>query len=219
MKNPPVTVFSILLIAVACAPCQSEGVLRGPRAGEATQTPQIQKPPPTPRPTPPEDTARYVEWLARAGRKVEGQPREAVSLRFGDWGFFELRRSVWRFSDRAALDRSGHFVTGSEEGDWYALLGADKLDAAGALRRVAWLFRACGLDPLSAPSAIPQGVNNRDRIKAPTLTRAGDGAVTFEGWMLFGCYTDPPNAREATRVTITATEGRTKIVTESTRAP
>jgi hypothetical protein len=172
----------------------------------------IQAPPPTPKPTPAEDTTRYVEWLARKAKAVEGKPREDVSLRVSDWGFFEHRSGPWQFGDRAALDRSGHVVVPSEQGDWLALLGTSGLDPGGALKRVAWLFGACGIDPLSATPDIAK----RYQITTPTLTSTTDGVI-FQGWVFLSCYTDPPNTHNPSRITINATSSATKIVTESPR--
>ena len=174
----------------------------------------IQKPPPTPKPTPAEDTARYVEWLVQKGKTVEGKAREDVNLRVGDWGFFEQRSGPWQYRERAALDRAGHVVLPSEQGDWQALLGTSGLDSSGALNRVAWLFGACGIDPLGAERAI----TNRYKITSPTLTSTTDGVI-FQGWVFLSCYSDPPNTHNPSRITINAAASATHIVTESPRKP
>ena len=165
-----------------------------------------QNPPPTPRPTPAEDTSRYVAWMEKQGRPITDKPHEDVSLRVGDWGFFyhgDRPVGSWTpLHDRTALDRNGHAVTEAKDGDWYAFLSTDGLNAAGALTRVAWLFNAGGLNPSSAPGGKP------DKITVPTLI-IKDGSITFQGW--WEAYSDPPYSR---RITITTTPTNTNVVIE-----
>jgi hypothetical protein len=162
--------------------------------------------PPTPKPTPAEDTARYVAWMEKQGTPVTDQPHEDVSLRIGDWGFFyhgDRPVGSWTpLQDRVALDRSGHTVTEAENGDWYAFLSTDGLDATSALKRVAWLFNAGAIDPTTEPRGNP------NKITAPTSI-ARDGSITFQGW--WEAYSDPPYSR---RITITATPTSTKLITD-----
>jgi hypothetical protein len=164
----------------------------------------IQALPPTPEPTPPEDTERYVEWMKKQGRPITDRPHEVVSLRAGDWGFFyhgDRPTGSWTpLMDRVALDHTGHAVTEAENGDWFALLSTNGLDDAGALKRIAWLFNAEGLNPASPPAA------KSDKITAPTLI-VKDGAITFQGW--WEAYSDPPYTR---RITITTTSTGSKLV-------
>jgi hypothetical protein len=208
--GPASGVASVLLILIAVS--FSYGLAgKLPPVNPGTS---IQEPPPTPKPTPAEDTTRYVEWLVQKGKTVEGKAREDVTLRVGDWGFFEQRSDPWRYRERAALDRAGHVVLPSEQGDWQALLGTSGLDSSGALKRVAWLFGACGIDPLGAEPAI----KNRYKITSPTLTSTTDGVI-FQGWVFLSCYTDPPNTHNPSRITINATSSATHIVTDSPRKP
>src|SRR5687767_5770025 len=72
----------------------------------------ITQAPPTPKGTAPEDTARYVKWMEGRGKTVK-KAREDVSLRIGDWGFFD--QGAPAFGDRAALDKAGHAVLPSEK--------------------------------------------------------------------------------------------------------
>jgi len=163
-----------------------------------------QTPPPTPKPTPAEDTTRYVAWMEQHGKPIADKPHEDVSLRIGDWGFFyhgDRPVGSWTpLQDRVGLDRSGHAVTEAETSDWYAFLNTDRLDAADALKRVAWLFNAGGLYPETGPRG------NREKITAPTLTASGR-SITFSGW--WQAYSDPPYSR---RTTITATDAGSKLV-------
>jgi hypothetical protein len=102
--------------------------------------------------------------------------------------------------DRVALDRDGHAVTEAESSDWFVLLGTADLDAAGALKRIAWLFNAEALNPSSA-LAVKSG-----KITSPTLSLK-DGVITFRGW--WEAYSDPPYS---SRITITTTAATTKRV-------
>lgn len=177
------------------------------RAQLAVPSPS-QEPPPTPKPTPAEEVTRYVAWMKKQGKAFADKPHENVSLRIGDWGFFyhgdRPAGSFTPLQSRAALDRSGHVVTEDENGDWHALLASDGLDAAGALKRVAWLFNAGGLDPTNVlPREASPG-----KITAPVLT-AKDGVITFQGW--WQAFTDPPYRR---RITIMTTPTHTSIVIE-----
>jgi hypothetical protein len=161
-------------------------------------------PPPTPKPTPAEDTERYVTWMEKRGKPIRDKPHEVVSLRAGDWGFFyhgDRPVGSWTpLMDRVALDRNGRAVTEAESSDWFVLLGTGGLDAAGALKRIAWLFNAEALNPSSAPAV------KLDKISAPTLILK-DGVITFHGW--WEAYSDPPYSR---RITITTTPTGTKLV-------
>ena len=160
----------------------------------------VNKPPPT-SPTPPaQDTARYVAWMAQRGKPVKDTPREVVDLRIGDWGFFDHGGGPGQALDRAGLDKASHAVQPQEQGNWHAFLSTPGLDAAGALKRVAWLFSAAELGP-----------NPRQpKVTAPTLEIAKDGSVKLQGWMAF-----PPNMSAPMRLTITATPGGAKLVNES----
>ncbi|HBB97523.1 MAG TPA: hypothetical protein DC054_19245 [Blastocatellia bacterium] len=171
---------------------------RAQKPTTSEQNPQA----PTPKPTPTEDTERYIEWMKQRGKPISDRPHENVSLRIGDWGFFyhgDRPVGSWTpLRDRVALDRDGHAVTEAENSDWYSFLSTRELDAAGALNRVAWLFNAGGLHSELKGSAA--------KITAPTLT-AGDGTITFRGW--WQAYSDPPYSR---RITIATTATTTKLV-------
>ncbi|MGA9996582.1 MAG: hypothetical protein WBP93_14290 [Pyrinomonadaceae bacterium] len=201
-----------ICIVVGCAQSQSQSDFNSSRREATIQRPSTQEPPPTPSPTPAEDTERYVEWMKKRGTPINDKPHENVSLRIGDWGFFyhgDRPVGSWQpLLDKVALDRSGHAVTEAENGDWYALLSINGLDAAGALKRVAWLFNSEGLDPASATGGAQQA-----RITAPTLTTR-NGVITFQGW--WEAYSDPPYNR---RITIVATKDRTKLVIDSGEKP
>lgn len=158
-----------------------------------------QAPPPLRKP-PAEDTARYLAWMARRGTPVTDKAREDVSLRLGDWGFFEHGVRAGDARDRTALDRADHAVVPSDKGDWYALLGTRGLDAAGALARAAWLLRASTVDP--SP--------HHPKVTPPALTTASDGTITLQGWLVY-----PPNMGRPMRLTITATPRGAKLVHES----
>jgi hypothetical protein len=151
---------------------------------------------------PAEDTARYVAWMAKRGTPVTDKPREDVNLRVGDWGFFDHGNGPGQFADRAGLDRADHVIVPAESGHWHAFFTTKGVDAAIALSRVAWLFKASGLDP--SPK-LP-------KVTAPTLTTGRDGTVTFQGWMVF-----PPAVGNPIRMTITATPSGAKLVQESTK--
>lgn len=194
MRNGLAVLFILLALALFN---QNQGAMTGSLGPRAQN-------PPTPSPTPAEDTERYVEWMKKRGTPVKDKPHEDVSLRFGDWAFFyhgDRPVGSWTpLSDRVGLDGSGHAVTEAENSDWYAFLGSRGLSAEAALKRIAWLFNAGGRLPTSEPNG------NRDRITAPTLT-AGNGSFTFQGW--WEAYSDPPYSR---RITITTTESGTKLV-------
>ena len=166
-----------------------------------------QTPPPTPKPTPAEDTMRYVAWMEKQGKPISDKPHEDVSLRIGDWGFFyhgDRPVGSWTpLQNRVGLDRSGHAVTQAENCDWYAFLSTDGLAAADALKRIAWLFNAGGLYPETAPRGNP------GKITSPTLTANGR-SITFSGW--WQAYSDPPYSR---RLTITATAAGSKLVIDN----
>ncbi|HEV7396222.1 MAG TPA: hypothetical protein VGN86_06895 [Pyrinomonadaceae bacterium] len=163
-----------------------------------------QTPPPTPKPTPAEDTTRYVVWMEKQGKPIADKPREDVSLRIGEWGFFyhgDRPVGSWTpLQDRVGLDRSGHAVTQAENSDWYAFLSSDGLDAVDALKRIAWLFNAGGLYPETAPKRNPE------KITVPALTANGR-SITFRGW--WQAYSDPPYSR---RITIMATPAGSTLV-------
>jgi hypothetical protein len=165
----------------------------------------IHRPPPSRTKAPAEDTARYVAWMARRGTPVGAHPddkaREAVLLRVADWGFFDHGVRDGDVHDRAALDRADHAVLPSDKddkGDWYALLSTRGLDALAALERAAWLFRAGPVDP--SPRT--------PKVTPPTLTTAGDGTITLQGWILY------PPAGRPTRLTVTAGPKGAKLVNE-----
>src|ERR1700674_2043368 len=155
-----VVLLCVGLVAVCC--CGYEMPNADSQFQLASAAP-LQGPPPTPEPTPAEDTARYVAWMEKQGKPLKDKPHEVVSLRIGDWGFFyhgDRPVGSWRpLQDRTALDRSGHAVTEDENGDWFALLSTSGLDAASALKRVAWLFNADAL----VPPAEPRGAR-RDKL-------------------------------------------------------
>jgi len=162
----------------------------------------VNKPPPS-MPTPPaEDTARYVAWMNQRGKPVKDTPREDVDLRIGDWGFFDHGGGPGQFLDRAGLDKASHAIQPQEQGHWHTFLTAPGLDADGALQRVAWLFSAAGL----APNA------GQPKVTAPTLQKAADGSVKFQGWLAY-----PPNMSAPMRLTITATPTSAKLVNESAK--
>lgn len=167
-------------------------------------TVSTQSPPPTPNPTPAEAPERYIEWMMQRGTPISDRPHEDVSLRIGDWGFFyhgDRPVGSWTpLKDRVALDRDGHAVTETEESDWYLFLSTRELDAAGALKRIAWLFNAGALNSTSEFKGAAA------KITAPTLT-ARDGTIMFRGW--WEAYSDPPYSR---RITITTTTTATKLV-------
>lgn len=167
--------------------------------------PPIHKAPPTPNAPPAEDTARYVAWMEQRGTPVKDKAREDTSLRIGDWGFFDHGSGPGQFLDRAGLDRAGHAVVPNEKCDWHALFTVSAMTADQALKRVAWLFQASGLEPAARPK-----VNHADKITAPVLRTAADGTVTFIGWMVF-----PPNMSNPMRMTITAGPNGAKLVNES----
>jgi hypothetical protein len=175
----------------------------GSRAQNPTTSEQ-NPPPPTPLPTPAEDTERYVTWMEKRGKPIKDKPHEVVSLRVGDWGFFyhgDRPVGSWTpLMDRVALDRNGHAVTEAESSDWFVLLGTGGLDAAAALKRIAWLFNAEALSPSSAPAA------KLGKTTAPRLILK-DGVITFQGW--WEAYSDPPYSR---RITITTTPTGTRLV-------
>ena len=201
--------FCVSLVAVCC---YSERSHIG--SGSVTQVAMgvgfQQETPPMPKPTPAEDTTRYVAWMAQQGKPIRDNPHEDVSLRIGDWGFFyHGDRPVGSWSplqDRTAVDRSGHAVTETENGDWFALLSTSGLNAASALKRVAWLFNADGLVPTAEPRTA-----RGDKLTAPALTTK-DGAITFQGWC--EAHSDPPYEM---RITIVAATKGTKLVVEPAR--
>ena len=159
----------------------------------------IRESPPTPKPTPPEDTGRYVDWFNKRGKSFSDRPHEEVSLRIGDWGFFyhgDRPVGGWTpLTDRTGLDRNGHAVTEAENSDWYAFLGTSGLDASAALRRVAWLLNADGVFPDSEPQTT-----GGMKIAAPTLI-SENGTITFQG----SCeaHSDPPYKMHVTIVAAT----------------
>jgi hypothetical protein len=163
----------------------------------------IHKAPPTPNSPPPEDTARYVAWMEKRGTPIKDKPREDTYLRIGDWGFFDHGGGPGVFLDGAALDRAGHAIVG-ETGDWHVLFTTSGLDAAEALKRVAWLLRAGPVDPTTRIK-----LNHQNKVTAPALTVAKDGTITFIGWMVF-----PPNMSNPMRVTISVAASGTKLVYE-----
>ena len=201
-----------ICIVVGCAQSKSQSDFSSSRGKATIQRPSTQEPPPTPKPTPAEDTERYVEWMKKRGTPIGDKPHENVSLRIGDWGFFyhgDRPVGSWQpLLDKVALDRSGHAVVPTEHGhswaangDWYALLSTDGLDAMGALKRVAWLFNAGALQPENAPNGA-----GRNRISAPTLLN-DNGVITFQGW--WEAYSDPPYS---VHVKIVATKERADFV-------
>lgn len=200
--------FGLALLTVVLALAVSYPHRAGLTSGASLQ---IQAPP-TPHPTPAEDTLRYVEWMNKRGTPITDSPHEDVSLRIGDWGFFyhgDRPVGSWQpLLNKVALDRSGHAVAPPEHGqswiangDWYAFLSTDGIDAMGALKRIAWLFNAAALAPETAPQ-----VAGRNRISAPTLAN-DNGVISFQGW--WEAYSDPPyNAH----IKIVATKERADFV-------
>lgn len=173
-----------------------------PAAADKDNPVTVNKPPPTAKPPPAQDTARYVAWMSQRGKPVKDTPREVVELRIGDWGFFDHGGGPGQALDRAALDKASHAVQPQEQGHWHAFLSTPGLDAAGALKRVAWLFSAVELAP--GPK--------HPKVTAPTLGAAPDGSVKLVGWLAF-----PPNMGAPMRMTITATPTGAKLVNESAK--
>ena len=165
------------------------------------------RPPPTPV-MEKQDTARYETWLQAKGKELT-KPREDTSLRIGDWGFFDHSSVPGRPLDRAGLDKANHAIEPwMEKGDWYAFLTTKGLDAAGALRRVAWLYTASDLTPEDlAAKMLPGG----EKVTAPTLTTGTDGTVTLQGWWFF----PGPGMRSPKRITVRATTTGASIQSES----
>jgi hypothetical protein len=204
--------LALLLVAACSKDGAADRTPPRPRPADAPAPPKdppmtddkpvTKAPPPLVKP-PPEDPARYVEWMQKRGTPIPDKAREDTSLRIGNWGFFDHGSA---FRDRAALDRAGHAVVASDKGDWYALLSTAGLDAAGALKRAAWLFASSGLEPATAPK-----VNHRDKLTPPTLVKAKDGTITFQGF-----WVSPPQMSDPLRVTITAPpKGQATLVFES----
>lgn len=142
------------------------------------------------------DTARYAEWLHKNNIKTGTDTnREIMSLRIGDWGFFEHFTTGQTPGDQVALDKSGHVVQRTEKGDWWALLTTAGLDAKGAQDRAAWLVGGVGQDPKP---------DIKD-IKAPTLTVTKDSAT------LVAFFVVPGPSMKAHKLTITATPSGSKL--------
>ena len=172
-----------------------------------SQTPMGNPPPPPPPPgAEPQDTARYEAWMQAKGKKLT-KPREETTLRIGDWGFYDHGSAPGQALDRAGIDKANHAIEPTEKGDWYAFLTTKGLDADGALRRVAWLYRAAELTPESA-AQMPGGA----KVTAPTLTTGADGSVTLQGWLVY-----PPNMSSPMRITVRATKSGASIQNESAK--
>jgi hypothetical protein len=170
----------------------------------APQNPAKMNPPapPTPQQPPAQDTKRYVDWLAGEGKAIKDTAREDVALRVGDWGFYDHGGGPGQFLDRAGVHKGGKAIVNSDKGAWHAFLTTPGLDAAGALKRVAWLYAGGAL----VPPGLPPKLNHIDKVTPPQLTVAGKEA-TLQGWMLF-----PPNMTSPMRVTIKASEGATPTI-------
>lgn len=209
----PCTLLAIALLLGCSRDGAADRAPASPNPPDAKTPPMSDKPPihqaPPPIKQPPtEDTARYIEWMAKRGTPITDKAREDTNLRVGDWGFFDHGPRPGSFRDRAALDRSGHVVVPSDRGDWHAFLATSGLDAAAALKRAAWLFNSSGLEPATAGK-----VNNKDKVTAPTLATAKDGTITFQGF-----WVSPPNMSAPMRVTITAPpKGAATLVFESAK--
>jgi hypothetical protein len=171
-----------------------------PDVAAADKDTPVNQAPPTPNTPPPEDTTRYVAWMSQQGKPVKDTPSEAVNLRIGDWGFFDHGPGPGAALDRTGLDKASHAIQPQEQGHWHAFLTTPGLDAAGALKRVAWLFRALDVGP--SPKT--------PKVTVPTLEVAKDGSVKLQGWIAF-----PPNMGAPMRMTITATPTGAKLVNES----
>jgi hypothetical protein len=143
----------------------------------------------------------------RAKGKKLMKPREETSLRIGDWGFYDNWAAPGHVLDRAGIDKANHAIEPNEKGDWYAFLSTKGLDAAGALRRVAWLYRAAELTPETA-AGMPGGA----KVTAPTLTTGADGSITLQGWLVY-----PPNMSAPMRITVRATQSGATIQNESAK--
>ena len=183
--------------------------LKAAPASAAKDTPVTNPPPPSNPPPPPiqappaQDTARYVAWMAQRGKPVKDTPREAVELRIGDWGFFDHGGGPGQAFDRAGLDKASHAIQPQEQGHWHAFLTTPGLDAAGALKRVAWLFSA---------GALVTPNPKQPKVTAPTLEKAPDGSMKLQGFVIY-----PPNMNAPMRITITATPTGAKLVNESAK--
>jgi hypothetical protein len=150
-----------------------------------------------------QDTARYEAWMKEHGKTLADKAREEVALRAGDWGFFEHNLKIGDAQDRLALDRAGHVLTPSENGDWLAFLSQKGLSATEALKRVAWLYRGSALEPKDSASF-------KHPFTPSTLVLAPDGTVTLSGWIW-----EPPGA--LARVVVTATPKATTMKWESAK--
>lgn len=171
----------------------------------AQQNQPKMNPPAPPAPAAPAaaDPKRYVDWMAAQGKPIKDTAREDIALRVGDWGFFDHGGGPGQFLDRAGVRKDGTALVNSDKGAWHAFLTTPGLDAAGALKRVAWLYSAGAL----VPPGLPPKLGSAEKVKAPMLTVAGKDA-TLQGWMIF-----PPNMTSPMRVTIKATEGATPTIT------
>ncbi len=191
--------IAVLLLPGLVYADEADGVtdkpsVQPPTTHSPTPSPAVSRPPPTPV-VEKQDTARYETWLQAKGKEPT-ESREATSLRIGDWGFFAHGSVPGRPLDRAGLDKANHAIElGEKGGDWYVFLTTKGLDAAGALRRVAWVYYAADLTPERA-AEMPGGA----KVTAPTLTTGTDGTVTLQGWL-----THPPRMSSPRRITVRAT--------------
>jgi len=143
------------------------------------------------------DTTRYAAWLQKKGVTTADKLRENMSLRIGDWSFFDHvgARPGSRPGDVVALDKAGHELQQSDKGDWWAFLSTAGLDAAGAQDRIAWLLGGVGIAP---------DPKLKD-VKAPTLE------VTAIAAKFIGYYGVPGPGMKAQRVTLTAAPAGSKL--------
>lgn len=146
--------------------------------------------------TPAADLDRYRTFLEEHGDPTDDL-HEEVRNRIGGWGFY-FRGSPGDRSEVVAIDDDGHAVTESGRGDWYELLTAPGLDAAGALERVAWLLGRPA--PLEAGDPVEDGAEAV--VAEPTIEVDGD-SVRFEGWVVY-----PPATTAPHRLVVEATAGR-----------
>ena len=112
-KNGREIAAAIVFIGALACSCWSGAGATVASSVKAPTMP-IEDRPPHLKPVPAEDTARYAAWLVQQHKKIQGKPREDVSLRVGEWGVFQPELRPGYFWDRAALDRSGHVVTSVE---------------------------------------------------------------------------------------------------------
>lgn len=154
-------------------------------------------PPPPPGAAKAQDVSRYQAYLKQQGIQAAASDlHEEERMRVGTWRFYYRGARPGMKDDVVALDDAGTAVTVADKNSWHALLATSGMDAKGAHQRLTWLMGKAA--PIDGTYKL-RDEGAAAKVGAPALEQAGDGTITFTGWVLY-----PPNMQTPYQMRVTA---------------